>query len=261
LLAAATVGLLAVLAAGCAAPAVESSVTSVNTTFSPAPPDTVSASGTPSPASASRTVSGSSVAPGAGATSTGPSAVTGTDSTSVSAALSTSVPPAPNEPTAVRPEVPSSPLLFPQAEGTLTAEAAPGGSVTLNPIDGQTRDGEPYRPLAFTATNVWLAPTDGTTAFELAADAGESVGSATQVRVSYDLTGDGSWDRVETYRYFATDPLPGLELYTQDAGLLAAQGSLGDLTGGIVQLEVWSSLGDGGTTLDLAASSLQLPYS
>ena len=86
------------------------------------------------------------------------------------------------------------------------------------------------------------------------------IGAATQARVSYDLTGDGSWDRVETYRYFATDPKAGPERYTQAVGLRSSQGSLGTLRGGTVRLEVWSALGGSGTVLDLAESSLSLPY-
>ncbi len=108
---------------------------------------------------------------------------------------------------------------------------------------------------------MWLHPTGGTTEFDLAIDAGQTVGSAAQVRVSFDLTGDGSWDRVETYRYFATDPEPGSERYTEDAGLLSEQGRLGELTGGVIQLEIWSALGEGGMTLDLADSSVLLPFS
>ncbi len=108
---------------------------------------------------------------------------------------------------------------------------------------------------------MWLIPTGSTTEFDLAIDAGEAVGSATQVRVSYDLTGDGSWDRIETYRYFATDPERGDERYTNNEGLLKEQGQLGELAGGVVQLEVWSALGEGGTTLNLADSSVLLPFS
>jgi len=163
--------------------------------------------------------------------------------------------------TPVRPAVPSSPLLFPQADGLLTAAAAAGGSVTLAPTDGQTRDGEPYRPVAFTAANLWLAPTGGTAQFALTVDAGHTVGSAAQARVSYDLTGDGSWERVETYRYFATDPVAGAERYTQDSGLLSGVGTLGAMTGGVVQLEVWAALGEGGPTVELAESELLLPFS
>ena len=133
--------------------------------------------------------------------------------------------------------------------------------MTLNPSDGQTRDGEPYRPFVFTASNVWLMPTAGESGFDLAIDAGGTVGSATQVRVSYDLTGDGSWDRLETFRYFATDPEPGIERYTQGSGMLASQGALGELLGGVVQVEVWSALGEGGTRIDLEASSVIVPFS
>lgn len=108
---------------------------------------------------------------------------------------------------------------------------------------------------------MWLTPTGGSTEFDLAIDAGRAVGSATQLRVSYDLTGDGSWDRVETYRYFATDPEPGIERYTSEAGLLKEQGQLGELTGGVVRLEIWTTLGEGGTTLGLDDSSVLLPFS
>jgi len=164
-------------------------------------------------------------------------------------------------PAPVRPEVPSSPLLYPQAAGTLSAAAATDGALALHSADGQTRDGEPYLPLVFTASNLWLIPTGGTTAFAMALDGGDRVGSAVQLRVSYDLTGDGSWERVETYRYFATDPLPGAERYTQDAGLLSGFGTLAEMTGGIVRLEVWAALGEDGLSLELADSELVLPYS
>jgi hypothetical protein len=57
------------------------------------------------------------------------------------------------------------------------------------------------------------------------------------------LPGDGSWDRLETDRYFATDPVPGWEHYGQQAGLLSSSGALGDLRNGRVRVEVWSPLG------------------
>jgi hypothetical protein len=181
-----------------------------------------------------------------------------------SAGMLPSLPPvgsAPPSPPPVRPEIPSSPELFPQSDGTLESQPGPPTLAPLNPADGQTRDGNPYRPLVFTATNVWLTPTGGETKFDLALDAGNAVGSATQVRVSYDLTGDGSFDRVETYKYFATDPELGTERYTQDEGLLTSSGAFGELVGGTVQVEIWSALGAGGTTVDLADSSVLLPFS
>ncbi|GAB3932445.1 hypothetical protein GCM10027614_01650 [Micromonospora vulcania] len=82
-----------------------------------------------------------------------------------------------------------------------------------------------------------------------------------QVRLSYDLTGNGSWDRVETYRYFATDPVTGYEHYTQTAGLQSSTGALGNLVGGTVRAEVWSAIGNNPTTLGLGNTSvIRLPY-
>ena len=101
----------------------------------------------------------------------------------------------------------------------------------------------------------------GTPSFDLYVDAGRAVGSAVQLRLSYDLTGNGSWDRVETYRYFATDPVPGYEHYTQSARLLDATGTLGDLNSGTVKAEVWSPIGNQPATLGIGNQSfLELPF-
>ena len=194
------------------------------------------------------------------ASSAAPSLSSMASSATASASLSASA--TPPVTTAVRPAVPSSPVLYPQIDGGLTAQSAPPASVLpLNPADGQTRDGDPYRPLVFDADNLWLTPTGGISSFRLAVDAGTGVGSAVQVRVSYDLTGDGGWDRVETYRYFATDPLDGVEVYTDAAGLQSGFGSLGELIAGTVRLEIWSALGEGPMTVDLAETELVLPFS
>jgi hypothetical protein len=137
----------------------------------------------------------------------------------------------------------------------------PPSTLTLHGADGQTRDGDPYQPIIFTGTDLWLDHADGTTSFDIPVDAGENIGSGTQLRVSADLTGDGTWDRVETFRYFATDPLPGVEPYTQDVGILNSTGAWGDLDGGTVQLEIWSTLGDTGSTIEIGdASILRLPF-
>ena len=73
----------------------------------------------------------------------------------------------------------------------------------------------------FTATGLTGAYGGGGTAFDLFVDAGTGVGNATQVRVSYDFTGNGSFDRVETWDYFATDPVTGYEHYLRDAAPLS----------------------------------------
>ena len=96
----------------------------------------------------------------------------------------------------------------------------------------------------------------------LSVDSGTSIVNAVQIPVSYNLTGNGSWDRVETYRYFATDPVPGVERYTQSAGLVSASGQLADLTGGRVQVEIWSALPSGSNPAAIGAdSSVLLPFS
>jgi hypothetical protein len=83
-----------------------------------------------------------------------------------------------------------------------------------------------------------------------------------QVRLSYDLTGNGSWERVETYRYFATDPVPGYEHYTQAAGLQSSSGTLGNLANVTVKVEVWSAIGGSPSTLGLGnLSVVTRPYS
>ncbi|GAA3341255.1 hypothetical protein GCM10020358_31920 [Amorphoplanes nipponensis] len=100
-----------------------------------------------------------------------------------------------------------------------------------------------------------------TDTFDVAVDAGATVGNATQLRVSYDLTGDGSFERVETYRYFATDPVAGWERYRETAGLAAATGTPGDLANGTVRVEIWNAIGSGPSTVSLGSlSTVQLPY-
>lgn len=127
---------------------------------------------------------------------------------------------------------------------------------------GGNYDGTPRNPVVFTATGLNLNHNGGQTAFELLLDAGQAVGNGVQARISYDLTGNGSWERVETYRYFATDPVPGWERYTQAAGLHSSTGSLGNLRNGTVRVEVWSAIGNNPSTLGVGNQSvIRLPYS
>lgn len=122
-------------------------------------------------------------------------------------------------------------------------------------------DGTPHAASTFVATGLTKSYAGASPTFDLYVDAGSAVGSAVQLRLSYDLTGNGSWDRVETYRYFATDPLPGYEHYTQNARLLNATGTLGNLNGGTVKAEVWSAIGNQPATLGIGNQSfLELPF-
>ncbi|WP_128984776.1 glycosyl hydrolase [Streptomyces roseicoloratus] len=131
-----------------------------------------------------------------------------------------------------------------------TATGGTPGSDTIPSAGGTNHDGTPYRPLVYVARGVngTLEP-GGATTFRLPVDAGSAVGLGQQVRVSYDLTGDGTYDRTETYHYFATDPVQGWEEYNQTRGLKSATGTLGNLKNGTVRLEVWSAIGNADSQL------------
>ena len=65
---------------------------------------------------------------------------------------------------------------------------------------------------------------------------------------------------METYRYFATDPVVGYEHYTQDRQLLECHRDDGALNGGTVKVEVWNAIGNQPTTLGVGSlSRLDLP--
>ncbi|WP_372495095.1 glycosyl hydrolase [Micromonospora phytophila] len=170
----------------------------------------------------------------------------------------TTTPPTTPPPT-TPPPTPDSPTRYLLPGGGLGA--AGGTTTTTVAAANGNHDGTPTNPQVFTATGLDLAYAGGQTTFDLFLDAGQAVGNGVQVRVSYDLTGNGGWERVETYRYFATDPVPGYEHYTQNSGLLSATGALGALANGTVRVEVWSAIGANPTTLGIGDRSVvRLPY-
>jgi endoglucanase Acf2 len=148
-----------------------------------------------------------------------------------------------------------------QTGGVLAAAAGTAGTATVVKASG-VNDNQPHSPTTFTATGLNLTYRPGVaTAFGIAVDAGTAVGNATQVRVSYDLTGDGTADRVETFRYFATDPVTGWERYTDATGQVTTTGTAGNLVGGTVTVEIWSAIGSAPSTVSLGAlSTVTLPY-
>ncbi|WP_374985405.1 glycosyl hydrolase [Streptomyces fradiae] len=154
--------------------------------------------------------------------------------------------------------------LYLHPEGRLATQAASAGSPeTIPSAGGANRDGTPHNPLVYEVKNVrGTLKAGSTTAFTFKVDAGTSVGLAQQARVSYDLTGDGTFDRVETFRYFATDPLTGWEDYSSARqGTHSASGTLGDLDGGTVRVEVWSALGNNPSTIQVGTGSvLTIPF-
>ncbi|MGW5850242.1 glycosyl hydrolase [Streptomyces sp. NPDC055254] len=148
--------------------------------------------------------------------------------------------------------------------GTLTtATGGTAGSDTIASAGGANHDGTPHQPLVYEAKGVNGTFKPGTaSAFRLQLDAGTAVGLGQQARISYDLTGDGTFDRTETYHYFATDPVAGWEEYSQARGLRSATGALGDLRNGTVRLEVWHAIGNGTARLQTGTdrSVLVIPY-
>ncbi|GAA5044592.1 endoglucanase Acf2 [Thermocatellispora tengchongensis] len=142
--------------------------------------------------------------------------------------------------------------------GRLTTDSGTGAATdTVASAGGVNHDGTPYQPLVYEITGVSgrydPAKASGV---ELYLDAGTTVALGTQARVSYDLTGDGTFERVETYPYFATDPVAGWERYAASTPS-SATGSLGDMSGGRVRLEVWSAIGNGTTQLRVEATAAQ----
>jgi endoglucanase Acf2 len=137
-----------------------------------------------------------------------------------------------------------------------TATDGSAGSDTIASAGGTNRDGTPYQPLVYEVKGVnGTLTSGGTTSFRLAVDAGTSVGLGQQARISYDLTGDGTFDRTETYHYFATDPVSGWERYDQTRGLKSATGTLGNLRNGTVRVEVWSAIGNATSRLQTNSDS------
>ncbi|MFE0463712.1 glycosyl hydrolase [Kitasatospora sp. NPDC058965] len=156
-----------------------------------------------------------------------------------------------------------SPTLYPQANGSVTGSpGSTASTATISSAGGATYDGTPHNASTFTATGLNLAYNGGTTAFNLALDAGTAVGNGTQIRISYDCTGSGTWNRTETYHYYATDASPGYEHATQTVGLETTTGTLCTLTNGTVKIEIWNAIGTAPTTLGTGNQSvITLPYS
>ena len=168
----------------------------------------------------------------------------------------TPTPTASPTPTPTGPPVTSN-RLHVRSGGALAGTAGSGaGTVTIAAAYGNY-DGTPHNPVTHRVCGLTGTYNSGSTAFALHVDAGGAVGAGVQARISYDFTGSGGYGRVETYQYFATDPLPGTESYTQGSGLRSASGGFAALAGGCVRLEVWNAIGNAPTTLRVDATSSQ----
>lgn len=152
-----------------------------------------------------------------------------------------------------------SPNLYLLAGNALGGAAGGPGGLPITSAGGVNHDGTPFNAQVLTSGALNLTYNGGATRFDLFVDSG-SAGNGTQLRVSYDLTGNGSWDRVETYRYFATDPVSGYEHYT--GSLQSSTGALGNLVNGRVRVEVWNAIGNGASSVGNGNQSvINLPYS
>ncbi|GAA1150492.1 carbohydrate-binding protein [Streptomyces hebeiensis] len=166
-----------------------------------------------------------------------------------------------SEPPPTDPPPSGSSQLYARAGGGLGDSTGSASTASLASAGGGNYDGTVHNPQVFTSGPITRKYNGGATQFDLFVDAGRTVGNGQQVRVSYDRTGDGTWDRTETYRYFATDPEPGYEHYTQASGQASATGSQGDLVNGKVRVEVWNAIGNGASTLGIGNQSVvRIPF-
>jgi hypothetical protein len=176
------------------------------------------------------------------------------------------VPGDPNPPT--DPPV-ASPTLRLVSPGALTTAGGDGARAdTITSAGGGNHDGSPANARVYTACGITgTHDPSRTTRFALHVDSGNGVANGVQARISYDPNGSGAYTRSETYRYFATDPVPGRETYTQASGLRSQTGTPTDLTGGCVKLEIWSAIGSDASTVRTSAtagegaqSTVEIPY-
>lgn len=152
------------------------------------------------------------------------------------------------------------------ADGTLQLQVAGGisklvttSAMMVEASDGREHVGTPHDPLVLTASGLFGDYKGGGIAFDFPLDAGNSIGNATQTKISFDFDGDGDVDRSETYNYFATNDIAGWESYSQNRQMAAASGSYADFTGGSVTMEIWNAFGGGDVQL-MAGASVTVPY-
>ena len=160
-------------------------------------------------------------------------------------------------PTPTATSAPSSNLLY-VIDGTTLAYSAGSGALTdtIASAGGGNFVTAPNNPITYTISGITRTYVSSTsTRFNLYLDSLTAVGNGVAVRVSYDFTGDGTWDRVETYNYFPTDPVAGYELYTQAQGLVSATGTFANLSNGKVKIEVWNAIGNNTALLRTSATS------
>jgi hypothetical protein len=142
--------------------------------------------------------------------------------------------------------------------GNLLSETAGTAAVsdTIPNAGGKRYLNTPHLPVIYTSAGL-NATYDATlsTKFNLYVDVPVGSGDAIQVQVQYDFTGDGTWDRTETYKQFALDTVAGWQSYTEATGLVSSSGTFSNLVNGKVRIQVWNALGQHDTHLRVSASA------
>jgi len=82
------------------------------------------------------------------------------------------------------------------AGGALVPAPGAPGTLEVPAARGVDMASEPPGALVLQATGLTADATGGSTAFDVALDAGSRIGNGTRLSVQYDLTGDGTWDSV-----------------------------------------------------------------
>lgn len=147
--------------------------------------------------------------------------------------------------------------------GTLSTTAASTTSTaTIASAGGINHDGTPTNATTYEKTGITATyDSSKSTTFSLLLDAGTNIADGTQLEIRYDFTGDGTWDRTEVYKYYATDAASGWEDYTQAQGLKSSSGNFANLVHGNVEVLIWSALGKSTTSMQIGnKSTVAIPY-
>jgi hypothetical protein len=112
--------------------------------------------------------------------------------------------------------------------------------------------------LTFLSTDLFGTYINGSeTSFKFQIDGGSSVGSSSSCEISYDFDGDGSWDRIELYDIFSTDPVD-LVFENWTSSLNTTQnvtGSFSNFLGGSIRVRVWSAFGEAPMALKIGVAN------
>ncbi len=139
-----------------------------------------------------------------------------------------------------------------------TTEGAGQNTDTIASAGNVNYDGTVHSQLAYAITglNGIYIPADSLK-FKIYLDSGTIVGNGSQIKISYDFNGDGTFDRAELYNYFAENPAVDWEEYNETKGMKTAAGSFANMTNGTIKVELWNAIGNGTVDVRTSATSAQ----